>query len=578
MRILAAAGFLLFRVHAASITALPSPSPSPIVITPWASAESPAFALRCDGFSFPAGHRYISLDSPPDPPEWAKYQFIGADPNCTIRGLDTVPGVQSYDPGNGPRADALPRYSRVILEQVWPGIDIIWSLNAARARVTFSLDSPARLPSLAIRLPQTRYYGSGDLTDVRNWGYNTLATVSAVQRNGSNAFSLPLLVDSSQPAPFFVTPARTRGPLEITMEAALANLPALVTASLRTPSGELYQAFDSVIRKTTASGAVAFETNLTDITVNHLALDAQGALHVLGHSGYCCTYFHVRSRARFAMLRLDAESGKVISSSFIGGISSGRLLGVHPAGYLQLWVTTTLPGFPVTEADPAKTCVPAGPTLGSPRGNGCGYLVNLAPSGEIISSRPLPPGAGNVSTSDNGAVHFLVFQPAGVASIATLDPAGVVWSEFRLPTGPQYYAAASDGFGGFWVNAYTASEGYSLQRFPANSNSPSVVRTAWPLSHMVALPGGYIAGTAEGYAHPSLTPSDNALMAVPRPGGSPALLLLDSDGNIVLSSYLPAEVPPGANHTPLWENNTLTWDRYTLFLDGQPAGASGRSL
>lgn len=568
MRLIACLLFFLTISRAASIESLPLPPAFQLVLYPRGEASTSVFSLTCTGFSFIGGAQYIpAAIYPANPPSRADSKFIGANPNCLVRGLGLLSGRQ-----NTPTAENLPRYGRALFQDVWPGIDAEITVIAPRIRLTFSLASPELAATLQIRLPQQEFMGTR-YTDIRNWGYDVHATVRAIEHLPNGTRPVPVTVDNSRPAPFLL-PAGLANPVDIILEAEFPSSSPVATASLTTPSGERFEAIGDLIRKYSPNGTVEFETFLESAVysgVSRLTLGPDDALYISGFFGDFYTFLRNRQPGLIAIRRLDSRTGKVIYSRYIGSSwhNAGVIAGFQQSGDLILIARSNSPQFPRIGPMPPNPCLPTLPS-GFSNGKFCLYALVLSPAGEILSSRPLPATAKEVVPGRNGIFHVL--HPD---RIETLDRAWNSLSTIPLPAGLNPQSFVADTSGGLWLSLYSQTV-KQLLHFPSGGARPRIIPGINFQADLVPLPEGGVVATSLSW---SINPSaalypPGSMMPAACPQGSPELAVINPAGDIQYGTYLPPAVfPPSVSQPAIWRNGGLIWDRYTLNLEASPAVA-----
>jgi hypothetical protein len=560
--------FCLRLAQAATLESVPLPSSIQLTLHPSGIASTPDFSLTCSGYSFLGGFGLIPLTAfPTGQPARANVTFIGASPNCLVRGLDPLPGRQ-----NLPTAENLPRYSRALFQNVWPGIDAEISVSAPRIRLTFSLASPDLVSSLQIRLPQ-EHFENVSYTDIRQWGYRVQASVRAIERSAVGPRSVSVAVDNTRPAPFLL-PAGLSNPVDIILEADFSPDSSLVSASLVTPSGERFEAHGAIVRKYDQNGKLVFETLLETTApsiVSSLTLGPDETLYAFGSFDNSYFFFLYPQLTRISVHRLDNRTGSVRFSRYIGESwhNSGGFLAFQPSGNLLLAARSNSALFPRIGPIPSNPCQPSPPS-GFSNGTFCTYLVTLSPAGELLSSRPLPATTSAVAAGRDRIVHIL--HPD---RIETLNAAFAPRVGIPLPAGLSPHSFAADAADGLWVSAQSQSV-KQLLHFPAGAATPRIVAGIDFLADLVPLAeGGIIATSRPSEIHPSTSRyTAGALMPAPCPQGSPEFAVIDSSGSIRYGTFLPPSIsPPSVSRPAIWRNGKLSWERYTLNLDAPPTVA-----
>lgn len=437
----------LFSVlSAAALETLPPPPLRQITLFPGGPAVTPNFTVSCQGFRYPGGYLYVPTNSPGDL-FWAESTFVGANPNCNIRGLAPLPGPESHYLSPVP----FPRYAQVLFQQVWPGIDVLFDFNGTRLRLAFQLESASRLPQLQIRLDQTKFL-FGALTDLLRWSTTRYVPIQATATASSATGPVPLLVDSTLPAPFQLR-APSSGPIEILLEATYPPDIPFPLNVLRTPSGERYESEGQTIRKFAADGVPLFEATLPE-TVASLALGPDDAIYAFGNFGNSIPFQRAATPGLFSVSRLDSRTGRTVFSTLIGGSLSqaGKFVGFHPSGALQLVASSNSSNFPLTGAPVPNACRPAPPNGFTP-GTFCSYAILLSPGGELLSSRPTLTNANTaIATSgrSGGPLYALRRAPAnGPYTVEVIEPTGSPIATIPLPGGLTFISLIADATGGF---------------------------------------------------------------------------------------------------------------------------------
>jgi hypothetical protein len=69
-----------------------------------------------------------------------RQEFVGANPNATIRGSEAAPAIVSYFKGSPEQwKTGIPTYSSVSYKDLWPGIDLTYEGTGGRLKYTFSV-------------------------------------------------------------------------------------------------------------------------------------------------------------------------------------------------------------------------------------------------------------------------------------------------------------------------------------------------------------------------------------------------------------------------------------------------------
>jgi len=417
----------------ATDAAPPEPRPTPLFSNlPLLFVENHGQLDEAVRFSVPGAGRtlYFARDGitvalEGDGRRWAqKLDFVDANPDVVLRGEEAQQAVFSYFKGNDPEKwhAGCPTYARILYEDLWPGIDLVYRGEVNRIKHEFVVApgaDPRRIRFAVRGATVVRLDADGDLVLETPLGsFEDARPIAYQERDGARVeIDAAFALDGTQVA-------FTLGPFDPT-------LPLVLDPETIVYSGYL--------------GGSSVDTGRA------IAVDATGAAYVVGSTnssdfpkaGGLDPSFNGQTDAFVA--KVDPTGSALVYSGFLGGfyIDHGRGIAVDASGAAYVTGNTLSYDFPTLgDLDPTFN------------GNSDAFVAKIFPTGAgLVYSAFLGGGfddiARGIAVDAAGAVYLTgSTRSENFPWMGPLDPShnGGLWDGFLLKIDPAGSSLVYSGF------------------------------------------------------------------------------------------------------------------------------------
>jgi cysteine synthase len=271
-----------------------------------------------------------------------RMQLVGANPTPHVRGEDVLPGTSNYFIGNDPQQwrTAVPNYAKVVYDEVYPGVDLVYYGTQGRVEHDFIV-APGASPSLiALEINgagQVAIDAQGDLVVTNEAGEMRLQKPVLYQEVDGQRREIPsgyMLIAGSRVG-FQVGAYDATKPLVI----------------------------DPVLVYTTYLGGSS------DDEGTRIAVDAAGQAYVTGVTNSpdfpvagSPLQSSLRGNSDVFVAKLNPDGTALVYSTYLGGSGSdlGYAIAVDTAGNAYITGNTGSPDFPGTATSPIQAYISGG--------------------------------------------------------------------------------------------------------------------------------------------------------------------------------------------------------------------------
>ncbi len=537
-------------LSAADITTVPNPIALRLEFNA-TGANSKALSVSCSGYSRFTSLNRITLPGSTPVRQSAFTRFVGANSDCAPRAEAPFPARRVSSLSGVP--ESFVQHRRVVLQNVWPGVDVAYEVEGWHVRLTFLLESAAGVSAIRLQTSVSPSVPSAPADAFRLFAENVTASLRAEELTPYGANPTPVVFRDPQ----FALPANPAGPVRIILEADIPPEPDSSSRSAVDRDGSLYEVEGSLLRKFAPRGELLYESEFAGVTIDAILLD--GTVELVGRS----------TGGILSFARVDPESGRFLSTVTGNGlsVSSVRVSRADSGGLLML-VQTFSPSFPRRGPSVGSSCVPfTSPFPNRLPSRSCTFAVSLSADGELLRSQSLPEYATATLVPD-GTLFLIAETPARV--LERHGATGVSTIPLPFLPGPTYLFPGSDST--LWCVASGR-----LYRLPRGGTAFQEVVGITGVDQVLPQEGGDVLVTGTALA----APSRDSLMDAPCTGDNRALAHVDSTGAIRYATYLPDLNPaPSSARVPALLGRKVAWHRSTLDPDApsRPAIACTKNL
>ncbi len=538
-------------LSAADLVSVPNPVGLMLEFRPNASgASSRGLSVSCSGYTRATTRLPVSSRGLGFIRQVTYTTFVGANPNCVTRAEAPTPARRLSSLPGAPESDL--RYRRVVLQRVWPGVDVAYEVDGWHGRLTFLLESAASAQEILLDNWAFPAFPPGPPDEFRLFAEDVMATLRGEAVTPYGAVDTPVV---SRAGTFFL-PANPTGPVRIILEADFPPRYDDASPSALARDGSLYEVEGSLLRKYSPAGALVYESAFANVSVSQLIV------------GETIELFGTTIGDTFNHARVDPHTGRFLSTMTFSAISGSIRQAIRDdSGRLRLIVDTLSPSFPRRGTQLDSSCVPYTSTNIRFPSRRCRFAVTITADGDLLASQQLPENALGQFTSDG----TLFWVPPFPARVLQRYAAGGV-SRIPLLSSPGYFVMAPGSGGALWF-----FEGGRLYRVPSGGEKVLEVSGVAGVQDIAPDGGGGIVVMATSVA----SPGPNALMDAPCTGQSSALAHIDAVGAVRYATYLPELVSrPSVKALPAIFGRKILWRRQTLDPDApsRPAIACTNAL
>lgn len=548
------------------------------------SANTATWLLQSGTASAPAADDFNTTAPPPLPTTTElQMQFVGANPSAQAQGTGLLPGVSNYFIGDNPsqwRTD-VPNYSGLVIQEVYPGIDLVYQ-DAAGGGMEYSWQvapgaDPGQIQLAFTGAQSITLDGQGNLLlqtaagTVEQKAPVVYQMVNGIQENvaghfvleagnrvgfavGSYNASLPLVIDPSCFTSTYVSGSGTQylpygqpdGEASVAVDGSgnIIIVGTTTSASGLATSGAYQTAYggdtDAFVTKINSSGSIVFTSYLGGAATDYgfgVAVDSSGNIYMTGMtygknfpvtSGAYMTTSPGGTSAAF-ITKLNSSGTSLDYSTYLYGSGGDRAYGIAVNSSGDAYVTgfTNSTNFPMVNA------------VQSTYGGGTdAFVTALNSSGSALDFSTYLGGSGQdvayAVTLGTGGNFYITGQTQS-SNFPTAAPAGY------SPAQSSYHSV-----GGDTTDAFIAKLNYSGSSLSLVYSTYYGVGAEYGYAVAVNSSGdAYITGqTGDQSTLPLVDPLQSSLGGILDPpgiyGGSDAFIAkLNSTGSsFTFSSYL----------------------------------------